>query len=288
MKYVLYTTFFLLSFATMCSAATVDVRAPSETVVGNTVQMQVLVDPSGVPINSLDITLSFPTSLYSFKGYDAEGGVVTVWVARPKEIAPGVIHFAGVIPGGIDRSYDPLHPTDRAFPAVTLLFTALAPGSGEVAVTDSLLLQNDGRGTPLPATIGDARVVVRDRIGTAPSAVTDTTAPLPFTLEIIEGSQFGKTPRLVIFETSDDSGIKGYEARINSKKFAAVESPYVVPNRLWPYTLTVRAVDFSGNTTDAAIVVHGRGAGYLGLVAVLILIAIVWYRYRRRQRTTVS
>lgn len=246
--------------------------------------LDVFVDTEGENINSMEVSLDFPFDQYKFEGYEADGGVISLWVVKPFEASPGKIRFSGVVPGGVERLYDPLHTTQKALPIARLLFRPLREGEGEFVLKDTTLFRNDGEGSLIGVPRFSKKFVVLPERPFDTSESLDKTPPFPFVIEQIEGSSFGKTPSMLLFTTIDkDSGIERYEVRVGKGKFVTTTSPFPTPQRLLPYSVTVRAVDFAGNYQDAVIVLPGSaGAIKIVLIAIVGVIAIVIYVYRRR------
>ncbi len=275
----LFFVFPLYSFAASGSLETP--RPPS---VEEQFVVDVFVETEGENINSIDASVVFPSSHYSFEGYDADEGVVSLWVVKPHETVPGEIQFSGVIPGGVERLYDPLRSKEKALPVARLLFRPLREGQGGFVLKDVSLLRNDGRGSLIAVPQYSLSLVVLPKRPLGTLEGTDTTPPLPFIIEQIEGSLFGKTPAMLSFNAMDkDSGIDHYEVSIGRGRFVTTSSPLPVPHRLLPYSVTVRAVDFAGNYQEASIVLPGdAGTARVTLIAIVSVIAIVIYVYRRR------
>lgn len=268
-------------------AASVSLSAPAIAESGKEFLVEVLVDPQGESINSVDITVGFSASQYLFSGYSAERGSIPLWIVTPKEIAPGVVRFSGVIPGGLERGYDPARPDRRELALVALRFIPQRPGDAPIAIEAVTILRNDGKGTEVGAATKDTVVAVRTASVVAGEESTDTVPPLPFVITIVDGSLFGRTPKLAIFETSDrESGVKRYEVSTNGRRFLESTSPYGVPPRLLPFTLSVRAIDFAGNVREESLVIKGRMPPFVAVIACALAVAIVIYiivRARRRK-----
>lgn len=267
----------ILSLTTSAYAARIEVDAPRQ--VSNSFSVGITADTEGASVNAVDVVVTYPKELMDFNGFKKNAGVVTLWITPPTEISPGTIVFSGVIPGGVDRGYDPQYPADGHIILTQLLFTPTYAGSGEIVVTDASLLRNDGRGSPLLLTMKNATVVTTP---TGSVNTADIEAPLPFTVSIIERSDFGRNPKLAIFSAVDDD-IEYYEARINNRQWHRVISPYPLPSRLFSYTLTIRAVDFDGNYRDQSIVVAGERR-ITGLLSSVLLVVILWVLYTHRKR----
>lgn len=275
---------FFLYYSAFSYAAIARLRLTEDASVGTTTGIDVLVDTEGQSINSIDMEVSFSPEFFEFAGYESEGGVVSLWVTKPRETSPGNITFSGVVPGGVERLYDPLNASEKAFPVVRLLFVPTQEGEGAFAVTSAQLLKNDGQGTGIEPSRTPIKVVIGPTHPIQNQKQEDVTPPLPFLISQIEGSLFGKTPNMITFEAVDeDTGIHHYEIRTRGKRFVLAQSPYELPHRFLPYTVTVRAFDFSGNYRDASITIPGDPAvARVFFIAIVGVLAIVIYVYRKR------
>jgi len=288
MKHFFLTAIFILGIIRVSHAATVSLVTHPATEASALVQVDVVLDPQGENINSVEFGISFPEELLVFRGYSATAGAIPLWVEEPSEVDPGIIHFSGVIPGGLERLYDPERPQEQTVRLARLLFRPIQVGSGEFSIEQFMLLRNDGRGSEVSALARGATISTTAVAGIlSMEEDIERAPPQPFFIEIAERSKFGKTPRLALFAAIDnESGIHHYEARINSGNFKTAQSPYPLPSRLFGYTLTIRAVDFSGNTTDQQIAVSGGvSSRTTGIVALAGLLAIVMYIWRTRFAT---
>jgi hypothetical protein len=264
-------------------ASIVSVEAPKTVSVGQRVSVDVLVDPENLSINSVESTVGFSSAFFEYNGFSAKQSSIPIWVEEPKEKTKGNIHFSGVIPGGIDRLYDPLNTNNKSIPIVRLFFIAKSSGSSEFIVKDSQVLQNDGMGTSSPITNKKISIQINaDSSRNSGSLLAEDLAiPEPFTIAIIERSVFGKSPRLAVFSAQDDQGgIEHYEVAVGNLGFQKVTSPFPLPYRLFAYSLTARAYDYSGNFREQQITVPGDKPYGLGVAIILLALFFVILRYR--------
>lgn len=279
MKLFFITLLSIWLFASSVHAAMLSVKVQPAN--EGTVAVDVMVDTQGESINSADVSLTFPSDLLTFSGYVETEGVIPLWVERPHLTDSKTVRFSGVIPGGLDREYDPNNPQKITSTLAELLFTVRKAGSGNIAITQAQLLKNDGLGTTVATTTNAAPI---QTMNTTESTPADTTPPEPFTIEILEKSSFGKTPRLATFAAIDTgSGIDHYEARIRRGGWHRVTSPYPLPFRFFSYTLAVRAYDFAGNYREQRISVPGENPRVLLLsLCGLSIIGFLIYKNRNR------
>lgn len=271
-------------------AATIGVQTQPKQGVGERVVVDVVIDPQGESINSIESTIIFSPEYLTFNGFSAKQSSIPIWVEEPKEKTSGVIHFSGVIPGGLERMYDPMNTNNKTIPVVRLFFISKKVGTTTFRVGESSVLRNDGKGSAVSVTTTSTALTllaVAGREVTAPLS-QDTTAPEPFTISIIERSLFGKTPRLAVFSAEDtEGGIEHYEMAVGNLASHTVTSPAALPYRLFAYILTVKAYDFSGNVREEQVTVAGEKSYGLGIGLVLFIALLLTIRYRIYKRKTI-
>ncbi len=254
MKYLFWVGIVLVSLVSRTYAASFSIGAAHVSSTATRIPVEVYVDPEGKHINSLEVELTYPTEILRFVGYDEQSGSVPLWVESPS-VRNGVVAFSGVIPGGIDRLYDPEKSATSPIPIVKLFFVPLQAGEGTVGIRAATALENDGHGTQLPVTLGSAPIHI---VQGGTFAQTDTLPPEPFVISTIDSVAFGRTPLLAQFLAKDlGSGIEHYEVRVANRAWVVAQSPYPLPSRILPYTFAVRAYDFAGLYTEQKIRVPG-------------------------------
>jgi hypothetical protein len=110
----------VFSFFTKVEAAQVSIDLPKSVIIGQNISVDVFIDPEKTSINSIQAVIKFSEKHFDFKGFSTKQSTIPVWVENPKEKKPGEISFSGVIPGGLDRLYDPLHSSNSLIPVVRL------------------------------------------------------------------------------------------------------------------------------------------------------------------------
>lgn len=292
-KKILRFSFFVFGFfvfSTLADAAVISIKTPTSSSVGSRVSVDILVDPQNQSINSIESTINFSKEELNFNGFSIKQSSIPIWVEEPKEKVKGQIHFSGVVPGGLERLYDPVHTDNRAIPVLRLFFIAKTSGTANFSSANSSVLENDGKGTSVLITEGANSInILPVEVGASikTSLSEDVTPPNPFTVTFVERSVFGKTPRLAIFSAEDnEGGIEHYEVGVGNLGFHNATSPFSLPYRLFPYTLTVRAFDFSGNLREQQVLIPGESPYGLGIALALlaIIFGILRYRYTRRKK----
>ncbi len=285
MKYFFLTIFLTFSLTTSIHAASLTVSIPQDPKKGSDIVVDVMLDPEAESINSADVTLSFPSNLLTFSGYSASDSIIPIWIQSPRQDQAGKIHFSGIIPGGVDRLYDPEHPENKNIRLVRLLFSVGASGIGTVDYDSAILLKNDGRGTNADVTTKGTTLTIADAMVTLPTARNNNQVPEPFTITILPRSIFGKTPMLAVFSaTGGDGGVQRYEGRFNSRAFTSIESPYAIPRHIFEGTLTVRAYDFDGDYREQTVSVPGVPMVTLIFWGVLLAGVMLFYIYKKKAK----
>lgn len=281
----------LASFFTIfgrTEASIISIKAPTAVSVGERISVDILVDPEDKSINSIESTILFSSDILEFNGFSAKQSSIPIWVEEPKEKKKGSIYFSGVIPGGIERLYDPLNTSNTAIPLVRLFFIAKSGGTANFIVSSSSVLENDGKGTATNIVGKDLSIKINpgDDADIETILAKDEVSPKPFSVNVIERSVFGKTPRLAVFSAEDDVGaIERYEIAIGNAGFQEATSPYPLPYRLFSYTLTARAYDYSGNFQEQQITIPGEKPYGIGVGLIAILLCWLLYRlYNRVKR----
>ncbi len=283
MKHFLITCLAILSITSSVYGASISIGLPEKVQVGTRISAQVVIDTENENINSFDFTIAFPKDLVSFDGYGDQGALVPLWIVPPREDA-GSIYLSGIIPGGVDRTYDPEHPQDYRVTLTTLYFVVKKTGVGSLIFTHALVLKNDGHGSAAKTTV-QPTVITSIESGIPSTVSSDTVPPLPFIVTIIPKPPFGKTPSLAQFNATDtESGIEHYEAAIHNGKWVRVTNPYALPYRVFPYMLSIRAFDFSGNYREQDIRVGEMLDQRVVAVSILIVLVLLLFLYRRKRK----
>lgn len=281
MKFNIKITLILLSFFVFLSfpfpsafAAEVYISTPDGIHVGDTFEVLITIDTAGALINSTSAVLEYDQDEVSFAGYQTENTVMTLWLDAP-QAKDGRVSFSGIVPGGVAGIYDPDKVELAEIPLTRLLFTAEKAGQAEFSFLDSVLLQHDGRGTPLAHTrVGGSISITGELDGDIDRAHPDKTAPEPFQITVIDASLFSKTPPMVIFVTEDrDSGIKEYRMHFPGLGWRIVESPVPISKSIFPKKVTIRAFDFAGNFQEESITL----LGILPPQVLYILVALAFF-----------
>ncbi|MDE2031345.1 MAG: hypothetical protein KGI58_03770 [Patescibacteria group bacterium] len=280
-------------FLPIFAAQAADVSLVSPSIVGNGqyFTVAVYISTDSTPINSFDITISYPKDIVSFKGYKEDGSIKKMWIVSPVD-SNNSIHFVGIIPGGVDGVYDPTKTGLQDILITKLIFSAKNNGQGDFNIVNSTVLKNDGQGTSLPHNIKNTSITITqdavpvDESSVISSNTTSDSNPDPFTIKYIDSSFFSKTPDMIVFSANDkDSGIKKYQVKTSDNSWKDVSSPLPVVKGIIKSNLIIRAIDYNGNAKETQIEIPGIMSEMELLIILLVVIgAIVLFRIVRKNK----
>ncbi len=172
---------------------------------GDKINIQIYAS-SQVSLNAVSGTISFSTKLFTVESISKSGSIMSFWAEEPSfSNSKGSISFEGVSPGqGYEGSRGKV---------LSITLRALRPGKGELTFTGGSILANDGMGTNILASFGDAEFTIR-----AP-------APLP--------AVSTSTPEAeIIVETGPPEPpiIEKYKSEITPSEFFRVEGSTIYPD----------------------------------------------------------
>ncbi len=249
-----------------------------EVLAGEIFTVSVLLDTKNEIINSAEVNFTFNTEKLEFIGYKDEGGVLKLWIDVPKD-KNGKISFSGIIPGGVEGTYDPNFQNLQKLNLVNLLFKAKRSGINNFNFIEAYALKNDGIGTKLPVIITNSSLFVKDKIlkefdeSISKEEVFDNIPPEVFKVYFSDALPESKTPPLIVFSAVDKgTGVQKYQIRKNGAWIEAY-SPFEVSKSFFDRSITVRAVDYAGNVRDSIVVVPGSLSilsFFIGLLVVVV------------------
>ncbi len=278
---IIFSIFFLSTLS--AHAAGLSIELPDSIVEGQQFSVTLKLNTGGISINSVDIGLVYPRNILTFKGYKEDGTVVRLWVKQPKDNL-GTINFSGIIPGGVEGSYNPNNKALGPLTLVKLLFVAKESGSDTISIGHSTILINDGKGTELAherinASINISKIEKQEgSIVPTDNKNEDKDAPLAFDISFVEAGLFSRTPPLIIFNASDlGSGIEKYQINEGDNNWSTVTSPLVVYKGIWEKNVTIRAYDYNGNFKDSTITIPP--ISMLPIVIITLMLSLIFARY---------
>ncbi len=247
----------------------------------------------GAMVNAIEGVVEVPSSLSVVEIRFAQS-IVPYWIEPPHQSAPGVISFAGMLPGGYQNGIVEKSSEGNLF---TIVLMGEEVGEGVFTITPSTVAYlNDGEGTPLALEKKGAHITVTDAgSGVGVSVNADTEPPELFDLDLLDGSFVGQKEKVVVFSAIDkDSGIAGYEIARSIiwlpeflRSYKEVTSPAPMePGDVFGI-VWVRAQDHYHNYTTARITPSGI-FGYIPSMLFVILICVLLYRIILRKKAIMN
>ena len=167
MKKLLFIFIIFLSLSVFLArniyAASVSFEAPPSINTGENLDLVVNADTGGVIVNSFEFTINYNEDLFSFTGYSDDNAMVKFWIDHHNAVK-GKINLSGIIPGGVSGLYDANKKGLSAIPLVHILFSAEKAGDGKFSFSDSKILENDGKGTPLSHDQNTINVIIKNNL----------------------------------------------------------------------------------------------------------------------------
>jgi hypothetical protein len=143
--------FLIFGFAHEVHAATLGISPRAGTYsVGQTIAVSVLVTSTDQAINAVSGQMKFPTDKLQAISISKAGSLLQIWSVEPTySNSQGTVHYEGVVPNpGFQGASGKI---------VTLYFKVAAEGTASITFTDGMVLANDGNGTDILNSSGDAQ-----------------------------------------------------------------------------------------------------------------------------------
>jgi len=292
---------------------------------GDTISVTVRLDTDEEEcVNTIDGVINYTDNLVPVDT-SRGSSILSIWLEEPViDKANRTITFAGGIPNGYCGRIigDPRltnHVLELVFTAPGMQIGTPESGNvGKVTFGDGTrVLLNDGFGTDAPLKLFDSKIDISKSLSNTISnewndrVNADNTPPQKFAINLDRTSNAFSNRYFISFNTTDkQSGIDYYEVieePLEEKSFfswgaatapwARVQSPYVLNDQSLNSIIRVRAFDKAGNEYIAVLIpdesqrsLSGNTLALiigvsLGLVILLGLITLVWFIFRRRQRS---
>jgi len=246
-------------------------------------QFEVLVslDTQDESINAIEGKLLYPDKLLELKEIKNANSIINFWVEKPHMELNGVIVFSGITPGGYKGENGLIF---------SLIFESQNAGNGNLEISDTKVLLNDGEGTRtnlslVPLGIFISEEISQDQI----SYAKDDEKPESFAPEVSSVFDIFEGKEFLVFITQDKgSGIDHYEIKETRQRFLTMfsdwipaESPYILQDQELSSYIFVKAVDKFGNkriekiTPQNPIKWYRNYENWIIIVIVLILACII-------------
>lgn len=260
---------------------------------GDVVEASLWLDPDGELINALAGELVYPGQGLIPESLSDGGSIINFWLEPPVQISPGLIRFAGIVPGGWSGVLSPYEDDPAAGKILTLLLRAPASGEYQVRWQDVQALRNDGAATPVLLRTSDLMISIDPLLANnSPSDLltSDITPPEEFTPTIARDSHLFANRWFVTFATNDlGSGIARYEIQEHPDAippehgWRSATSPQVLADQRLRQYVSIRAFDHAGNKRTATLTPVNSADGYdsarLWLIIIILCFAILSYYF---------
>lgn len=235
--------------------------------VGTQFVVTIHIDTQGETINAVEGAIEFSSDLFSLVEIRDANSILNFWVETPYLRNNNSIFFSGITPGGFEGDTGLL---------LTLVFSGLKSGNGNLSLHDLVVLRHDGLGTAVAVTDSNVSVDISD---THPAAQTqlleDTSPPEFFIPEIVHDSSIFDGQWFLVFATQDKgSGIDHYEVKEGFfDKFRTVESPYLLKYQQLDRKIIIKAFDKRGNSRLAILPAQNQRdwSNYILLISLCLL-----------------
>ncbi len=156
----------LVVLPTAASAATLYFSPSSGShAVGTTLSVSVYVSSADQAMNAASGVISFPSDKLEVASLSKTGSIFTLWVQEPSfSNSAGTINFEGIV----------LNPgfTGSSGKAITIVFRTKAAGNTPLTFSSGSALANDGKGTNILASLGNAQFSLGGVAPTIPESTT--------------------------------------------------------------------------------------------------------------------
>ncbi len=307
---ILFSIFYFL-FSLQASAASLNLVSPvPEIGTGQEFRVDLMLDTESQDVNATQGKIVFPKNSLELKEIIDGNSVINLWVEKPKLYilnSESYVSFSGVIPGGFSGVLSPYYKGEKPGKVFSLVFVAKTEGIGSIEIKDAKVLLNDGKGTPAELRIMnyELRIMglpIPNSQFLIPDSKKDADPPELFTPEISRDPNIFNGRWFLVFAAQDKgSGIDYYAihesartkeaARINTKDWTVVESPYILKDQKLRSYIYIKAVDKAGNERFA--VLPPKFAPWykkpivdiiLGLIGLIVLLLIVRWLLKLRNK----
>lgn len=138
--------------------------------VGSSTTISIVLGTDGQSANAVSGSLSYPKNLVSVTSISKAGSIINFWAQEPTfSNSTGVVSFEGVV---LNPGY-----TGQNGKVLKITFQAKSAGSGTLKIANASVLANDGQGTNILSSLGQATIIstAKDTVPASP-VVTPTTS----------------------------------------------------------------------------------------------------------------
>lgn len=222
-------------------------------------------------VNAMEGRVNFSSDILKLRQIKDGNSIVNFWVEKPyekqdiRDKRQVEVIFSGIIPGGYQK--------EKGF-IFSLIFEAVKEGSGNIDVSNAIVLKNDGLGSKTDLKIKKFPVVVLENeegiksedlkiLSEEINYENDRNPPEEFKPEVAYLESIGQNKWFVVFSATDkESGVDYYEVKESRKffpffpnggKWWKTESPYPLKDQKLKSFVYVKAVDKADNARVSSV-----------------------------------
>lgn len=277
-KVLFLISLFLLAKSTFAYNVLVESDVSNATV-GSEFFVDILLDTAGSSVNGVEGIILFDTSKANFVRSETGQSFVTNWIEFP-ELKDNSIIFSGITPNGFTDFTNLTTGEKSNGKIVRLIFLAKNTGNFVLNTKDITVAANDGDGTT--TKINDVQeTILLKNAGEINKYTQDEKIKPTITAYVVnEPNLFNSQDTLVFNAIDKESGIEGVYLKNKKNDWIKINSPYLLEESDRKGIITVRAVDFSGNTKSISIFPNIKDtfvSNYFVYVCLLIGLIIFFY-----------
>src|SRR3989344_4782553 len=138
---------------------------------GSTFQVPIVINTEGKSVNAIELHIKFNPSRLQIVAPAGQRSIVGLWISPPTySNTLGTLTLVGTIPGGI---------TTESGLIANITFKGIASGDTRISISsESQILANDGLGTPVATSFGDALYSITPQPPEGPTVFSETN-PFP-------------------------------------------------------------------------------------------------------------
>ena len=260
----------LIFFSHNVLAASLEIKTEKDGLeLGGNFSVSIILNTEGQSINTIEGDLKYDASMLKGEIVDIGDSFVSFWVEKPDFKNPGLIHFSGIVPGGISSNNAEVFK---------IIFTAYKIGNTSLTLNNMSLFLNDGEGSIIKGEVKNASMEIIKKEGTEDNSFvlpSDENPPEKFNLVRSQSTSIFDDKNFIVFSTLDKGSGVAYYKVCEFFKCTEAKSPFLLSNQTPFYYIRVSAYDVNGNITTSSLL-----SPYLFIIFLLLLSPFLYISYR--------
>lgn len=280
-KLIIISIVFIFCVTHTAYASTLSVNTNKTDVkTGGLFTVNVMLDSTNVPINTIEGDLVYDNSMLTPERINIGNSFISFWPDQPTVTNSGVIHFSGIVPGGV------MVAKAEVF---SVTFRANFTGTTNINISNASLYINDGQGTKDNTTVKNQNITIVQGPAGFQEVLDfkDNRAPEIFKITRTKDIAIFDGKYFVVFSTQDKgSGVDHYAVcEYIRKNCTNSESPYLLKYQNPFYRIIVIAYDGDGNIQEVILT-----SPWLILIIICLLLLIIklgysiYHRYLKKNK----